>query len=111
MRMSDGSSDECSSELILEEGADIGIADSQRLLSRNWRSEDKREGGRYFEEMSGHWPCKVRAIGTTAAPRSTIREIRAPGTIWFGRACRSPADLIGRPFTCVTISPDWNPAF
>src|SRR3546814_4765009 len=92
MRISDWSSDVCSSDRplvddegasrdarrILDEGADIGIADIQRLLSRNWRSEDKREGGRYFEEMSGHWPCKVRAIGTTAAPRSTIREIRAP---------------------------------
>src|SRR3546814_15477934 len=109
MLISDWSSDVCSSDLhlalhplvddegasrdarrILDEGADIGIADIQRLLSRNWRSEDKREGGRYFEEMSGHWPCKVRAIGTTAAPRSTIREIRARSEERrVGKACGS----------------------
>src|SRR3546814_7941733 len=65
---------------ILDEGADIGIADIQRLLSRNWRSEDKREGGRYFAEMSGHWPCKVRAIdrkSTRLNSKSLIRNTYA----------------------------------
>src|SRR3546814_12096855 len=124
MLISDWSSDVCSSDLhlalhplvddegasrdarrILDEGADIGIADIQRLLSRHWRSEDKREGGRYFEEMSGHWPCQVRPIGPTAAPRSTIRQIRATGPSQICRSCRYTADRISRPFTRVRIAP------
>ena len=69
---------------ILDEGADVGVADVERILrQRRGRRGGNERGGKHQGKFEAHGPYfeTKMAMGTTLAPRSTSSERRAPGVI------------------------------